>query len=832
MFKLHRTHSLVPALIATLVLSPAQAQSLEEVFVTATKRPQTLQDVPVAVSVTSGDTLDQAQIIDVADLQSVVPSLRITQLQTSGNTNFVIRGFGNGANNVGIEPSVGVFIDGVYRSRSSGAISDLTNIERVEVLRGPQSTLFGKNASAGVISVITAKPDFEFGGNAELTVGNLGQVIGRARVTGPLSDKIAFSLAASANQRDGYFENRVTGTEFNERERWAVRGQLIFEPTDNTEIRVLADMDRIDEICCGVANLVDGPTGAVVRGVGGNLTSNQPFARSGFFNIDSVNDIENSGVSVQVDHDFANFALTSITSFRKQEKFENADSDFTSADLLGRNTLLTDLETLTQEIRFTSTNGEKLDWMIGAFYFNEDVAFANDAVYGTDFRNYADLLAMGAVSGLEPSLGVPAGTFFQPGQGTFDRSGQDDQALSIFGQLDWHVADGTTITLGANHTNNEKDAFVTVRSTDTFSALDFTAIGFAGLFSAFTGGAAPTPANFAMFPAQFAAAQAASTAPCTPASAPGTCNAALALQPLQFLPQFVNFPNAVESGKSDDSETTWTVRIAQDLTDDINVYFNVSTGFKATSWNLSRDSRPFPADLAAIQANGLSQPNLTTGTRFAGPEEATVYEVGAKARFAQGSVNIAVFDQKIEGFQSNIFTGTGFALANAGEQSTQGIEIDGQWIPTENLTINFAGTFLDPIYNTFVGGNGPNGPEDLTGTKPAGIHEISANVSGVYSFVMGNGADGFVRGEYQFEEDVQVVENVTATVASRDVSVFNASAGIAWANGLELTLWGRNLFEDDYLLSAFPSVAQSGSFSGYPNQPRTFGVTVRKRFGQ
>jgi outer membrane receptor protein involved in Fe transport len=137
---------------------------IEEIYVTATKRQQTLQEVPVAVSVTNSETIEKAQILDILDLQSVVPSLRITQLQSSANTNFIIRGFGNGANNAGIEPSVGVFIDGVYRSRSAGAISDLPNLERVEVLRGPQSTLFGKNASAGIISVVTAKPDQEFGG--------------------------------------------------------------------------------------------------------------------------------------------------------------------------------------------------------------------------------------------------------------------------------------------------------------------------------------------------------------------------------------------------------------------------------------------------------------------------------------------------------------------------------------------------------------------------------------------------------------------------------------------------------------------------------------------
>ncbi len=208
----------------------AQAQDdasqgyIEEIIVTASKRAQTLQEVPIAVSVVTGEVLEKAQIHDIKDLQSLVPSLRVTQLQTTGNTNFIIRGFGNGANNAGIEPSVGVFIDGVYRSRSASALADLPNLERIEVLRGPQSTLFGKNASAGVISVITAKPDLDaYSGSASLTVGDFSQLIVKGDVTGPLSDSVAFSLSGNVNQRDGYFINLLDGVDYNEHDRWGVR---------------------------------------------------------------------------------------------------------------------------------------------------------------------------------------------------------------------------------------------------------------------------------------------------------------------------------------------------------------------------------------------------------------------------------------------------------------------------------------------------------------------------------------------------------------------------------------------------------------------------------
>ena len=154
------------------VADVAPATNPNIIVVTATKREQTLQEVPVSVSVTTGETLERAEIRDLQDLQTVSPSLRVSQLQSSANTTFIIRGFGNGANNAGVEPSVGVFIDNVFRSRSAAQINDMANVQRVEVLRGPQSTLFGKNASAGVISVVTREPQFAFGGSVSATYGN------------------------------------------------------------------------------------------------------------------------------------------------------------------------------------------------------------------------------------------------------------------------------------------------------------------------------------------------------------------------------------------------------------------------------------------------------------------------------------------------------------------------------------------------------------------------------------------------------------------------------------------------------------------------------------
>jgi iron complex outermembrane receptor protein len=803
------------------------SRTLQTVTITATKREQTLQDVPVAVSVVDSSVIEQAEIVDLNDLQSIVPSLRIGQFQSSANTNFIIRGFGNGDNNAGIEPSVGVFIDGVYRSRSAAQISDLPNIERVEVLRGPQSTLFGKNASAGVISIVTEKPQYEWGGSAEATVGNYNMFRVAGDVTGPLAENIAFSLGANYNTRDGYADDLNTGADINDRNRWGVRGQLLIEPTEDLSFRIIGDFDKIDETCCVAGNIVNGMTGAAIFALGGQIDPENPFSYEVYNNLDSSNDVENSGLSVQADYALGFADVTSITAYRSSKLKTDQDSDFTSADLLARNANDTDIDTFTQEIRLTSTGDGAIDWMVGGFYFDESVDIENQILYGQDIRGYIDFLSQGLLTGLEPLVfGVPEGFFFQPGQGMIEAYGQDNTAFSLFGTVDYHVTDRLTATLGLNYTQDNKDAYGTVVSTDTFSAIDLDPLS-PFISQVATGalllqaGVDPTsPAQVgafaAAYPDVFATIQ--STA----------AGATSQLQLLQFFPQFVNFPNAVESGSTNDDDTTYTLRLAYDATDNMNVYASYATGFKASSWNLSRDSRPTMTGYSNLVAAGLNPPNLTTGTRFAGPEESEVFEIGMKGAWDTFAMNVAVFDQKIKGFQSNVFTGTGFALANAGEQSTQGLELDATWNATENLTLGFAGTFLDPVYDSFE--NSSAG--DISGAKPAAISEVSTSVSALYTFNF-EGLDGFVRGDWQHEGPATYRDDPAEQAIigqERKYDLFNASLGFTSESGISLTFWGRNIFDEEYIMAAFPAVAQLGSFSGYPNQPATYGVTVRKSF--
>jgi outer membrane receptor protein involved in Fe transport len=595
---------------------------------------------------------------------------------------------------------------------------------------------------------------------------------------------------------------------------------------------LIADAERIDELCCGVANLLQGPSGGIIPALGGRLVANDAFAYENFQNLLPKNEIENAGVSLQADIDLSgDLQLTSITARRRSDQFSITDADYTTASLIGVE-IDERYDTFTQELRLEQSRGP-VDWMIGAFWLEEDIRFGSAGRYGADGRPYFDLLTGGAITELENALiglgQLPSGlSFFGIGQGWDIRSEQNEETLSLFGQLDWELTDRLSLTAGLNYTEVDKAASLRSFGTETFSSLDLVQVGFGAAFSRLTG-LTPNPANIAANPGATQQAILLANTLCTPQTGPA-CNPTLDLQPLQFFPPLLALPNAVESGKSNDSDITWTLRTAYRLNDRMLVYASAATGFKPTSWNLTEASRPAEEDLPAIVEAGIAVPNLTAGSRFAGPEQTTAYEIGFKGNWPRYSINLAVFDQAIEGFQTNVFTGSGFVLLNAGKQSTSGLEFDSVWLPADDWRIDFSATWLDPIYDSFTEGEGVGGPQDLSGRRPAGVSELSISTAATWSFLLGN-VDAYLRGEYVFEDEVQVVENVPASVASRKVNLFNASAGLAWNNGWELQLWVRNLTDDEFLASsAFPAAGQPGTFLGYPNQPRTWGITGRVRF--
>ena len=852
------------------------------IVVTATKREQTLQDVPVAVTVTTADTIQRAEIRDLNDLQAVVPSLQVGQRQSVANTNFFIRGFGNGANNVGIEPSVGVFVDNVYRSRTVAQITDLPDVERIEVLRGPQSTLFGKNASAGVISITTKKPSFVLAGSAELTYGNYNTVVGRGYITGPVSQDIALSLAGGFNERDGFYKDRGTGHRENERDRWFVRGQMLFDPGTNITVRLIGDYDHIDENCCAVVNLQSSAATAALQAIGGKVNAPaDKFDDKIYYNDDSTNNIKNFGGSGQVDWDIGPANVTYIAAYRRTEAKTNQDPDFTSADLVYPNYQNLKVRSITQELRLTGKVADRVNWLLGAFYINENIHQDNTLHYGTQFRPYANLLIQGATGGaidvptLEGTFGALEGNptkylgqFFATGQGFSEEYLLRSEAISLFGQADAELAKGLTLTFGGNWTDDRKNFFTNVSSSDVFSNIDLDALQYApfryqllyggalaqGVGTALSLGRPATQAEILAFatgasPAGLAGAQAYATVIAPGAVAYATANAnnpaanpLAPLRTLQFLPPFQNVPNAIEPGRTHDDKFTYTARLAYDFDSRFNIYVSYATGFKASSINLSRDSRPSMVDWLALEQRNLAVNNLTYGSRFAGPENARVIEGGIKADLGWLSANLAVFDESIKGFQSNIFTGVGFALLNAGKESTRGVEFESVATFAHRLTLNFGVTYLDPKYDNFSNSSVGN----LTGSKPAGIPKWTVLLGAQYDAPLGNG-HLVPRVSYLYQSDTQLVEGLpgflvrgpdgsildsTGAIAAakpfrREVNDLTASLGYEMNNGLTVEVWSHNLLNDRNILTIFDSVAQPQGVSGYPNDPRTYGVTAR-----
>ncbi|WP_029624101.1 TonB-dependent receptor [Sphingomonas sp. PAMC 26617] len=821
---------------AATKVSPARAatdaaQSSDDIVVTASKREQTLQDVPISVAVTSQQTIDRAQIRDLVDLQSVVPSLKVAQFNTVGQTNFIIRGFGNGNGNVGIEGSVGVFIDGVYRSRSAASLNDLPEVERIEVLRGPQSTLFGKNVSVGAINIITKRPQFDFGGRVDLTVGNYGQLIAKATATGPLSDTVALRLSGSVDQRDGYDRNVVTGHSINDRNRASARVDVLWNPVDRLSVRLIADYNEINERCCGAVQLFNGPATQFIAapppfGLGAKVSDPATkYNRNIAFDRDPTNHIVGKGISGEIDYDLDFAKVTSITAYRDQRNNSTEDVDFTGADLSYRSDQ-TRTKTFTQEVRLTSSGKGPFSWLIGGFYDHENLDTSSQISFGSQIRPFADALSgqvpaalIGALpAALRPALTgrsniyaleflqslvtpsiKPGATYFGAGQGVIAPYTIKQDSFSFFGQADYKLFDRLTLTGGVAYLSDRKASTANVVLTDQFSALNlqavpqFTAIGLPGNLYGPLGAL------------QFFYGNAPTHGP-------------------------VNYPNANESGVLKGDKVTYLGRATYDL-GRVNLYASYSTGWKAGAFNLSTDAR-FP------DANGVG--------RTAAPENVRLYEVGAKTVFRGGYLNLAVFKQTIKGFQSNAFTGTGYSLVNAGQESVKGVEVEAAYRPISWLSLTGAGTYLDPKYDSFLRApcvsfdtvqcplNAANGQippfRDLSGQRPAGIPKWSTSVSATVNHDFGT-LSAFLRGEYDYSSRTQLIDVVPAQYGSTETSNVNASLGFALPpQKIELLFFVRNLTKHNTLVGAFPTVAQSGSYTGFTNDPRTYGATLTKRF--
>ena len=449
-----KTEKLPIALFFAIYASSPLAQqtnALEEIVVTATKRVQSLQDVPIAVNAFNADTIEVAGINNAGDLAILTPALNINVNTNPFAARMIIRGVGTAQTDPALEPSVGLFIDGVYLGRTGLGMSDLTDIERIEVLQGPQGTLYGKNTNAGAISVITKKPNFEESeGYVEASVGNYSMNKLTASASGPLTQNLAYRLSGNINQRDGYYDNSA-GVDFNDADDWNIQGKLQWEPTESLSILLSGSRVERDTTCCGADAVQTESVNNELVAQGLSPDSNDPYDYNVQSNADNRFAMESDLLSMTIDYDAGWGAIKSITAWNDYSYRVDQDPDRSELDILTLSNDKFSGDSFSQELRFTASPTDNVDYMLGAFYLEQNTKRGGDEpfVFIGD-----DIITIGSQQDLPFPL--PFNFLVQPGDSLTVDMNQDAETIAFFGQGTWHIGDQWHITGGLRWSDEEK----------------------------------------------------------------------------------------------------------------------------------------------------------------------------------------------------------------------------------------------------------------------------------------------------------------------------------------------------------------------------------------
>lgn len=426
--------------------------AIERIEVTAQKRVQSIQEVPIALSAFNGNELVEAGVIRFQDLENVDPSLTIrTATDESRGSSIRIRGVGTTGNNNGLESSVGVFIDGVYLSRAGMAMNDLMDIERVEILRGPQGTLFGKNTTSGALSITTKLPEFDYGAEVGITYGSENNQKIKGSVTGALlDDQVAGRFSFTHNTKDGQIDDVNSGKTYNDIDRWTTRGQLLFTPQDDVSVRVIADYSEKEENCCASPYLQYGDKQKIIEALGGTTASDDPYDRLIAINGEHYNEATNYGISAELTWDFNNLSFTAISSFRNYSYDVETDGDRSDLDIVN-STISSKTETITHELRLQGESG-MMNWMGGAYYFSEDIKDLSDSLYGSDTGAFVSNLAP-----LPPPIkAFVISTYTEGGGATLNDFYQKTDGWALFTHNDFSLTETLTLTAGLRYNSESK----------------------------------------------------------------------------------------------------------------------------------------------------------------------------------------------------------------------------------------------------------------------------------------------------------------------------------------------------------------------------------------
>ncbi len=814
-----------------------EVNTVDAIIVTVNKREQNLQDVPATVTALSGELMQDAGVKDIKDLQILTPGLTVTSTSNETVTTARIRGVGTVGDNAGLESSVGIVIDGVYRPRNGVSFGDLGELSRIEVLKGPQGTLFGKNTSAGVINILTAEPEFEFGGNAEITVGEYGTVGGSASVTGPIfGDNVAGRLFFAKRQRDGFLDvetgdgPRNLSEDVNQ-DFWTIRGQLLATPSDDLSIRFIADYTKRDESCCLATQLQVGNAAnsraAFINQVqpNGIATDEKVFNRTAYGNRSTRQFVQDKGYSLEVNWDVLDgIGLTSITAGRNWKAETGQDSDFTAADLVYRpddGTNYVEFSQFSQEFR---ANGElgPVNWLVGTFYAKEDLDNRSRLLYGTDFYAYFDNRVLGSVPAF---VGLSPAAIHQPGNGSDDRYAQTDETFAVFTDNTWTINEALKLTVGLRYTWSDKS--LTTDYTTTGASCDQAEAAFGTL-----------------------------------AGLAGTATATSVVGGLCLNAENNDFDDlGVYTQDRSEEELTGTIKLAWDITEDVMLYGSYARGYKSGGYNLDRVNIVCPlggrttttiAGLACVNNTKPIDFQPNPDTSFDG-EKADSYELGIKTKWFNNSLllNATAFYQEYTDFQLNTFVGTAFIVESIPELTSQGIDADFLWFtPLEGLTFQGGVTWAQTKFGDFDAFDlsDPskfNGVFRLPGATAPFAPRWSASLATSYekdigdSLVFKGNVSLKYTSKYNTGSDLHPVKEQEA------FTLVNARVGLGSQDGLwTVELYANNLFDKDYTQVAFNGPFQVdtsnpyskaaddniSTYDAFLGAPRVVGVTLRTQF--
>ena len=757
-----------------------QAQQLEEVMVTAQKREQSLQDVPMAVSAMSAQQMQEQGIETLEDLSLYMPTLEVNTTTAPVNNIYRIRRLGNLANVPSVEPAVAIMVDGAFRGRPIFGAGDMFDVERIEVLRGPQSTLYGKNATAGVVAIHTAVPSDEFEWKAEVTAGvmeggddaNLYNFKGG--VSGPLFGNVRGSLGVSGTDREEILSNGYKdglGVDTNENKRMAFRAQLVSDVTDNLTIRGILGNMEIDDASGTANDITIDPTSPLIVGIpeaglppvletaaelaqgpAGLCADNDPTNYVGCNLADSKTDLSAWEGTLLVDYGLANgWTINSITSW-DWYKFKGPQNDVAqSSSLVLQYNPRQESESWQQELRLTSAGGEFFDWQAGAFYYHNEFRYGDKgdtATFKADVDSGNPLW--------EAILEVPWAT---PGQLGYLDGRQDSDYYAVFGQGVFNITDDFSITAGARWQKEEKDMSIDQSVNDP--GLSVISAILSPVATGWVGGDADRDAD----------------------------------------------------------HVTWSVSPQYNFSDDTMVYATASHGWKSGGFDIGFGAAP--AD----------------GREFK-DEKLDHYEVGVKTELWDGRARLSAsaFTTDIDNYQDPLFVGGQFVIRSVDSATNKGVELDGTVLLTDKLTTQFAVSYVEFEYDDYK--NGPCWPGgagcDLSNKTPINSPKTKANIGLTWEDDISWG-DYYLTGNVAYTDDYRTTQAIAPDFTDQDAYYWvTLRAGTRW-DKYELVAWMDNVTDEEVVSFAAPlsllnDLGGNGSYQTFLNAPRSYGLTFRVNY--